>query len=58
MKDTIQMGESAVLEFKTEDAHSNSIAKEVVAFPKFYGKKAIILILSIVRGFFHVWKFS
>lgn len=32
MKDMIRMGESSVIEFKTEDAHNISIAKEVAAF--------------------------
>jgi len=37
MKDMIRMGESTVLEFKTEDAHPDGIAKEVAAFSNFLG---------------------
>ena len=42
MKDIIRMGESSVLEFKTEEVHNDSIAKEVVAFSNFMGGKLLV----------------
>ena len=42
MKDILRMGESSVLEFKTEEVHSDSIAKEVVAFSNFMGGKLLV----------------
>jgi len=42
MKDLILMGESSTIEFKTEDVHNNSIAKEVAAFANFLGGKLLV----------------
>lgn len=42
MKDIIRMGESSVLEFKTEEARNESIAKEVAAFSNFMGGKLLV----------------
>ena len=42
MKDIIKMGENSVLEFKTEEVHNDSIAKEVVAFSNFMGGKLLV----------------
>ena len=42
MKELILMGESSTIEFKTENAHKDSIAKEVVAFANFLGGKVLV----------------
>lgn len=42
MKELILMGESSTIEFKTENAHNDSIAKEVVAFANFLGGKVLV----------------
>lgn len=42
MKDIIRMGESSVIEFKTEEVHNDSIAKEVAAFSNFMGGKLLV----------------
>lgn len=42
MKDLILMGESSTIEFKTEDANNDRIAKEVVAFANFLGGKVLV----------------
>jgi ATP-dependent DNA helicase RecG len=42
MKEMIRMGESSVLEFKAEDVHNDSIAKEVAAFSNFMGGRLLV----------------
>jgi len=42
LKQLIRNGESSLLEFKTEGAHNDSIAKEIVAFANFSGGKLLI----------------
>jgi len=42
LKQLIRNGESSLLEFKTEGAHNDSIAKEIVAFSNFSGGKLLI----------------
>lgn len=41
-QDMIRMGENSTLEFKTEDAHNDSIAKEIVAFLNLEGGDLLI----------------
>ena len=43
------MGESSTIEFKTEDAHNDSIAKEVVAFANFLGGKVLVGVGDVGR---------
>ena len=51
MKDLILMGESSTIEFKTENAHNDSIAKEVVAFANFLGGKVLVGVSAMTAGF-------